>query len=51
MVKCKITVLRKMFNEDPPNYALATYVDIYMLKEAIEKAGTIETEAVVNALE
>jgi len=44
--------ITKMFNvEDPGNYALPTYVAIHLLDAAVEKAGTVETEAVINALE
>jgi branched-chain amino acid transport system substrate-binding protein len=44
--------ITKMFNiEDPGNYALPTYLAINMLNAAVQKAGTTETEAVVDALE
>jgi len=44
--------ITKMFNiEDPGNYALPTYLDVHMLNLAVQKAGTLKTEAVVNALE
>jgi branched-chain amino acid transport system substrate-binding protein len=50
--KSYIDGITKMFNiEDPGNYALPTYIAINLLNAAIQKAGTIETEAVVNALE
>jgi branched-chain amino acid transport system substrate-binding protein len=35
----------------PVSYAVMGYDSLYVLKKAIEKAGTIETEAVVKALE
>jgi len=44
--------MKKMYNmDDPGNYALPVYMAMRFLKAAIEKAGTIETEAVVNAME
>jgi branched-chain amino acid transport system substrate-binding protein len=35
----------------PVSYAVMGYDSLFMLKKAIEKAGTIETEAVVKVLE
>jgi branched-chain amino acid transport system substrate-binding protein len=35
----------------PPTYTAATYDCLYLLKEAIEKAGTLEADAVVAVLE
>jgi branched-chain amino acid transport system substrate-binding protein len=44
--------INKMFNiEDPGNYALPTYLAIHLLNAAVQKAGKVETEAVINALE
>lgn len=41
---------RKKFNEDPSAFSALAYDAAYLLKEAIEKAGTTEKEAVVKAL-
>jgi branched-chain amino acid transport system substrate-binding protein len=39
------------FNQEPGNYASLSYDTIYLLKAAIEKAGTTDTEAVRNAVQ
>lgn len=39
------------FNQGPGNYASLSYDTIYLLKAAIEKAGSIETEAVRDAVQ
>jgi branched-chain amino acid transport system substrate-binding protein len=44
--------ITKMFNvEDPGCYALPVYMAIHFLNAAVTKAKTVETEAVINALE
>jgi len=56
---CENTPEMKKFTESfhqrykyyPVSYAVMGYDSLYVLKRAIEKAGTIETEAVVKALE
>ena len=42
---------RQRYKYYPVSYAVMGYDSLYVLKKAIEKAGTIETEAVVTALE
>jgi branched-chain amino acid transport system substrate-binding protein len=42
---------RQRYKHYPVSYAVMGYDSLYVLKKAIEKAGTIETEAVVKALE
>ena len=39
------------YNKEPGNYATLAYDTIYLLKEAIEKANTIDTEAVRNVVQ
>jgi len=40
-----------MFGNDPGTYATLCYDTIYLLKAAIEKAGTLETQAVHDAVQ
>jgi len=40
----------KLYNE-APNYTAGTYDALYILKDAVEKAGTLESDKVVPALE
>lgn len=42
---------RQRYKHYPVSYAVMGYDSLFVLKKAIEKAGTIETEAVVKALE
>jgi branched-chain amino acid transport system substrate-binding protein len=39
------------FESDPPSYALEAYDSIWILADAIERAGTTDSEAVIAALE
>lgn len=41
---------REKFNEDPSAFSALSYDAAYLLKEAIEKAGTTDNEAVIKAL-
>jgi branched-chain amino acid transport system substrate-binding protein len=40
----------KKYNELPTNWSQENYVGVHLLAQAIEKAGTTETEAVIKAL-
>jgi ABC-type branched-subunit amino acid transport system substrate-binding protein len=42
---------RAQFDTDPPSYALEAYDSIWILADAIERAGTTEPEALIKALE
>ncbi len=42
---------RAQFDSDPPSYALEAYDSVWILVDAIERAGTIEPSALIDALE
>ncbi len=42
---------KAQFDTDPPSYALEAYDSIWILADAIERAGTTEPEALIKALE
>lgn len=42
---------QKVTDSIPPYGAINSYIIIYALKETIEKAGVVETEKIINALE
>jgi len=42
---------REQFDTDPPSYALEAYDSIWILADAIERAGTTEPVALIDALE
>jgi ABC-type branched-subunit amino acid transport system substrate-binding protein len=42
---------KAQFDSDPPSYALEAYDSIWILADAIERAGTTESEALIAALE
>lgn len=42
---------RAQFESDPPSYALEAYDSVWILADAIERAGTTDSEAVIAALE
>jgi branched-chain amino acid transport system substrate-binding protein len=42
---------RAQFDSDPPSYALEAYDSIWILADAIERAGTTEPTALIDALE
>jgi branched-chain amino acid transport system substrate-binding protein len=42
---------REQFDTDPPSYALEAYDSIWIIADAIERAGTTESTALIDALE
>ena len=42
---------RAQFDTDPPSYALEAYDSVWILADAIERAGTTESAALIDALE
>jgi len=42
---------KAQFDTDPPSYALEAYDSIWILADAIERAGTTEPQALIKALE
>jgi len=42
---------RKQFDRPAPSYALATYDSVYITADAIEKAGSTDPDAIIQALE
>jgi len=42
---------RAQFDSDPPSYALEAYDSLWILADAIERAGTVESTALIDALE
>ncbi len=42
---------RAQFDTDPPSYALESYDSVWIVADAIERAGTTEPEALIAALE
>jgi branched-chain amino acid transport system substrate-binding protein len=42
---------RAQFDSDPPSYALEAYDSMWILADAIERAGTTESTALIDALE
>jgi ABC-type branched-subunit amino acid transport system substrate-binding protein len=42
---------REQFESDPPSYALEAYDSMWILADAIERAGTTESQALIDALE
>lgn len=49
-VQSFLKAYRDAYNEDPSAFSALAYDAAYMLKEAIEKAGTTDKQAVVDAL-
>lgn len=45
-----VKAYREVYNEDPSSFAALSYDAAYMMKAAIEKAGTTDKQAVVEAL-
>ena len=45
-----VKAYREVYNEDPSSFAALSYDAAYMMKAAIEKAGTTDKQAVVDAL-
>lgn len=45
-----VKAYREVYNEDPSSFAALSYDSAYMMKAAIEKAGTTEKQAVIDAL-
>lgn len=45
-----VKAYRETYKEDPSSFAALSYYAAYMMKAAIEKAGTTEKQAVVDAL-
>lgn len=45
-----VKAYKAVYNEDPSSFAALSYDAAYMMKEAIEKAGTTDKQAVVEAL-
>jgi branched-chain amino acid transport system substrate-binding protein len=42
---------KAQFDSDPPSYALEAYDSVWILADAIERAGTTESTALIDALE
>ena len=42
---------KAQFDTDPPSYALEAYDSVWILADAIERAGTTESQALIDALE
>ena len=45
-----VKAYKEVYNEDPSSFAALSYDSAYMMKAAIEKAGTTEKQAVIDAL-
>lgn len=45
-----VKAYREKFNEDPSSFAALSYDSAYMMKTAMEQAGTTEKQAVIDAL-
>ena len=45
-----VKAYKEMYNEEPSSFAALSYDSAYMMKAAIEKAGTTEKQAVIDAL-
>ena len=45
-----VKAYREAYNEDPSSFAALSYDSAYMMKAAMEKAGTTEKQAVIDAL-
>lgn len=49
-VQSFIKAYREKYNEDPSSFSALSYDAAYLMKEAIEKAGSTEKEAIVKAI-
>ena len=45
-----VKAYKEVYNEEPSSFAALSYDSAYMMKAAIEKAGTTEKQAVIDAL-